>query len=371
MARKKSAGESNQSKNSLWYVITHQRDLDRKEYLKLINRVITFVALAFFGSILVFAAIVWFGGGGSVINVILASNLHLYLFAFVAVLASLLLRFVKWSYYIHKFGLKISKLKSLAIYLSMYSMDLTPGNLGRVVSAYTLSKVTSARTVEVTPIVVMDIFTDSLGFALLTFIAAFYYNVLTIPVLIADIVLLLPVFMFLVSPWFYDVMKGFIMNHKFWRRFSIYGDEYFASQSRLNKWDVYLVSVLVGIPASFLQACTFYIALTAILGTAPPLGHTIFVSSTSQLFGMVSTIPGNLGITDATLVAFSQQVLGITSQDASAATIMMRLATLWFSVIVGGIFLFLTLKYWKRQGPKKAPLTMANIKKKALEKVGR
>ena len=339
---------STPNSKSLWYVIAHQKKLNSKEYIKLINRVTAFVVLAFVFSVIVFAVVVFVGGGGSVISAIASSNLGIYSIAFVLIFLSLLVRFIKWSYYIHKFRLKLPLLRSLAIYLSMYSMDLTPGNMGRVVSAYTLSKTTTARTAQVIPIVTMDIFTDSLGFALLTFVTAFYFNQLTIPVLIADILLLLPVFMFLISPWFYNKMKNFLRNHDFFRRFSIYGDEYFASQSVLNRWDVYLVSILVSVPAALLQTLAFFIALAA-LGINVPLGHTIFVSSTSQLFGMVSTIPGNLGIMDAGLIGFSQQILGVTSTQASSATIMMRIATLWFTIAIGGVFLFYTLRYWKIQ----------------------
>ncbi len=337
---------SKKKKVSLWYTITHQKELGRKEYLKLINRVIVFVALAFLFSTAIFIVIALLEGGGNVIQYILTANIQIFITAFFLMFGSLLVKFIKWSYYIRKFRLKLPLTKSLGIYLSMYSMDLTPGNIGRVVSAYTLSKVTTTSPAQVTPIVIMDIFTDSIGFAILTAISAFYFNDLTVPVLIADILLLTPVFVFFISPWFYRMMKNFMLRHDKWKIFSIYGDEYFASQTILNKWDVYAVSILVSVTAAFMQASVFFMVLLS-LGIHAPLGSSVFVSSSSQLFGMISALPGNLGVTDASLIAFSQQVLGITGAQAAAATIMSRLVTLWFSVGTGGVLLFYTLRYWK------------------------
>ncbi|EQD30932.1 hypothetical protein B2A_13911, partial [mine drainage metagenome] len=46
-------------------------------------------------------------------------------------------------------------------------MNLTPGRIGRVVSAYTIDRVSNTHFVEILPIVSMDIFTDFLGFVVL------------------------------------------------------------------------------------------------------------------------------------------------------------------------------------------------------------
>ncbi|MDE1856530.1 MAG: flippase-like domain-containing protein [Candidatus Micrarchaeota archaeon] len=336
-----------EKKTSLWYVITHQTKMNRAQYLKLINRVTLFVAGGFAVSIAVFFVIAWLGGIANVAGDIASSKLDIYALAFVSVLAGVLLRFVKWSYYLKKFRLKLPTKRSLAVYLSMYAMDLTPGNIGRIVAAYTLSRVTRAEIVQVIPIVTMDIFTDSLGFALLTIITSVYYNQYTLIVLLADMLLLVPVFLFLINPWFYRLLKGGLKKNSFLKIFSIYGDEYFAAQSILNKPDVYAVSILVTVPSAALTAASLYFALVSIGLVGIPVGHSIFILSTSQLFGMISTIPGNIGVTDGSLIALIQGVFGATPTQASAATIMVRLATLWFGIIMGTLFLFYTLRYWR------------------------
>jgi uncharacterized protein (TIRG00374 family) len=64
---------------------------------------------------------------------------------------------------------------------------------------------------------------------------------------------------------------------------------------------------------------------------------------------MVSTLPGSIGVADATIVTLTSSTFGISSALSSAATIMARIATLWFGVIIGVIFLIHTMKYWKEK----------------------
>lgn len=333
-------------KESLWYAIVNQKKLNAAEYKKLINRVITFVSLSFIGSFFVFLAVAWFGGLSDVINLILTSKIYIYALAFVAVFASYLISFVKWSYYLRVLKIKVSKLKSLQIYLSLYAMNLTPGNIGRVVAAYTLSKVTDIELFRIVPIVTMDIFTDSLGMALLALIAAIYFNIYVIYVIFADLLLLLPVFLLLIDSKAYKLLYNFFKRHKRLKVFSIYGDEYFAAQSKLNKKNVYIVSILTSLPAAFLTSLALLLSLSAI-GINVHTAQSVFVFSISQLFGMVSTIPGNIGVTDVAILAIGHATLGLSNQILSATEIMVRLATLWFGVVLGAVFLFYTMRFWK------------------------
>lgn len=50
--------------------------------------------------------------------------------------------------------------------------------------------------------------------------------------------------------------------------------------------------------------------------------------------GALSFLPGGLGGTEATMI-FLLGVTGASVADAGAATILLRLATLWFAVLIG------------------------------------
>ncbi|MGC8585990.1 MAG: lysylphosphatidylglycerol synthase transmembrane domain-containing protein [Candidatus Micrarchaeia archaeon] len=333
-------------KKSIWYTITHIQRLNRKEYIKLIRRVTAFIMVAFVASFLVFFGIAWFGGISKVTHIIETSNLYIYSLAFVSVLGGYLLRFVKWYYYLKKMNIKIPFRKNLIVYLSLYSMNITPGKVGRILVAYTLNRLTAKKTSNILPIVTLDIFTDFIGVGALALLAAIYFHTYVLYIVIIDIVLIAP-FLFIVSDWFYNIIKKIIKSEKVIKFFTLYGDEYFASQSRLNTPMVYAVSLAVSLPAAFLNSMALYFSLLAI-GFAPHIAGVAFIESSSMVLGMITAIPGNIGVTDGALVAFIGSAFEANAAISSAVTIMTRLATLWFGVILGGIMLIYSLRYWSK-----------------------
>ena len=338
-------------KRSFWYTITHQERLDRAGYVKMVRRVEVFVAGGFAVSLAVFVALALIGGIDRVSDTILGANPFIFLLAFVAVFAGYLLRFIKWDYFLKAVGLKVDLRRSFMVYLSLYSMNITPGKIGRVVAAYTLNRITRIRLAGIVPIVTMDIFTDFLGVALVALLAALYFHKFVTYVTIIDIVLLLP-FAFILNSWLYNLLKRAFGRSRFIKTFTLYGEEYFRSQSKLNSPKVYLVSVLVTVPAAILNALALFFALLSI-GVVPSYSGSVFVYSSSLIFGMVSGSPGNIGVTDGSLVALTSDFFHLGVSVSSAATIMARLAELWFGVAMGTVFLFYTLRYWNPNYKKK------------------
>ncbi|ASI14297.1 membrane protein [Candidatus Mancarchaeum acidiphilum] len=364
-----SESKNKKDKKSIWYTILHIQNLNEDDYLHLVKRLMYFVGAGFVASFLIFFVIAYIGGIGRVSNIILSSNVGLYILAFAAVLSGYLIRFIKWDYYLKVVGIEVPKKKSMAIYLSLYSMDLTPGKLGRVLAAYTINRVTKKRVTKIVPIVTMDIFTDFIGVGILAIFTALYFNKFVVEVLAIDILLLLP-YLFILNSRFYRFIKRIVKNERFLKFFNIYGDEYFASQSILNTPKTYILSVLVSVPAAFLNALALYFSLLAIhLKVSIPVIETVFIATSSALFGMITGIPGNLGVTDGSLVALISALFSLNLNISSAVTIMFRFATLWFGVIIGGIFLVYTFRYWTNKDVIKEGLTESiNNAKNHIEK---
>lgn len=329
--------------------------MNRQKYFSLIHGIRTFLIAVIIIGFIVFLAIGLFGGINQVYNTIISAKWYIYIFAFVFMLCSFSIRFIKWDYYLKRLGIHVPKSKNFQVYLSLYSMDLTPGRVGRIVSAYSLNRITKKKLASLIPVVTMDIFTDFLGYGIVALAAAIYFKTDVLYIAGVDLFLLLP-FIFLINNRVYNLIKGLFKNN-FLKQFTLYGDEYFASQSSLNRPKVYLVSLLVSVPAAILEACAFF-ATSLSIGLEPHLGKTIFVYVVTELVGMASALPGAIGVQDGLLVAFSNTVLGYDKAISSAVTIMTRLATLWFGVAIGSIFLIYTFKYWdekKKKDKKKLP----------------
>ncbi len=333
-----------------WRSFTDTGNMTHEEYLSRINKITLFIAAAFIISLFVFVVIALIGGLSKVIGIILSANPLIYLGAFVLVLLGYLLRFLKWNYYLKKLGIHVPLKKNLVTYLSLYSMNITPGKFGRVIVAYTLNRITNNKLTSTLPVVTFDIFTDFLGIGILALITALYFKTYVIYVLIIDMVLMLP-YLFILNNRFYNFIKPKMMKSRFFLRFTAYGDEYFAFQSKLNTPKTYLVSIATSLPAALFNAMALYLCLVAV-GVFPNLMNSVFIQTSSNVLGMATGSPGNIGVTDGTLLALLRGIMGLSVAKSSAVTIMERIATLWFGVALGGVFLFYSMRYWKENLPK-------------------
>jgi len=74
------------------------------------------------------------------------------------------------------------------------------------------------------------------------------------------------------------------------------------------------------------------------MGADIPLTFAVFVYALAMLAGAVSFMPGGLGGAEAVMVGLLVWK-GMNSADAVAATVLIRLATLWFAVAIGALML--------------------------------
>jgi uncharacterized protein (TIRG00374 family) len=319
----------------------------RYQYLRQVHGFRKVVMLTLLASLGVFVAIALFGGIGSVYGIISRSNLAIYSLAFIAVLASYLVRFCKWSYYLRKLKIKLHPAKSLVIYLSLYSMSITPGQIGRIIGGYTLNRVTKKSFMKVAPIVTIDVFSDFLGFSIIAIATSFFFHTFFLYTVV--FVLLLSIsFIFLLHPSLYKVLTRIRYLRKYIKRFSSQINMYYSSSKELSTPSTYITSLLFTIPADILNSLGLYFSLLAI-GIKVKVTQSLFVFAASQIFGMVSTLPGGIGVADGTIVGILGSTFNISAALSSAATIMARLATLWFGVIIGVICLLYSLKYWEKE----------------------
>ncbi len=327
------------------------RMMGRKQYLGAVRKLRMFVVLGLAASFVVFLLVAVFGGFFKVIGTIESANLYYYLIAFICVFLGYMVRYMKWGYYLHTLKIKVRQAKSFLIYLSAYSMDITPGRVGRIIAAYTLKKVTRIKFMSIVPIVTMDLFTDFFGFAILALVTAIYIGRYLLYVVTFDIVLIIP-FVLVINPWIFNYIKTRKKKGYIFRKLEQHGKHYYMSQNRLNKPSIYITSLVFTVPADILNSLGLYFSLLAV-GIKPRVLVSLFIFATSQIFGMVSTVPGSIGVADATLVALLKTMLGLNSTLSSAVTIMARIATLWFCIVLGMIVLVYTIRYWNDEKQKK------------------
>jgi len=108
-----------------------------------------------------------------------------------------------------------------------------------------------------------------------------------------------------------------------------------TSADLLKSGPLYL-GLLLGLLAWFAEGYALYVVLD-LMGASTPVYVAAGIYGVSVLAGAVSFVPGGLGGTE--LVMGSLLVLsGVDAPTAVSAVIICRLATLWFAVAIGLVF---------------------------------
>ena len=340
MARKKEAKDLNITRNSD-YVL-------RLRKARRIVGIVMGVSLSIF--IIIAALAVLNEGVINFLHIIYSINLYYYGAAFVVLFAGYLLRFPKWERYLKSLKIKISRWDNFIIYLSMYSMDITPGRWGRGVVSYTINRLTGSRFAVTFPAVVADIFTDFVGFGIVAiFFAFFVHRYFVLSVVITGILLLPFLFLYYKKP--FDYMRKKLSRFRFLKSFWNVGELYFKENNKLGRFD-YLYSMIFTIPSVILNGVALFFVILA-FGIHLQIGElpvVIFIFSSSLLFGIVTGAPATLGVTDALLIGylvFFFPNLGITFGVAAAITIFFRIVSVWFVQGFGSAALVYSMRHWK------------------------
>ena len=97
------------------------------------------------------------------------------------------------------------------------------------------------------------------------------------------------------------------------------------------------MGLALGVVAWFAEGLGFWWLLVA-LDHPLPLSTAVFIYAFAMLVGALSFLPGGLGGSEAAMVALLT-LTGLPEASAVSATLICRLATLWFAVGLGAVFL--------------------------------
>jgi uncharacterized protein (TIRG00374 family) len=120
--------------------------------------------------------------------------------------------------------------------------------------------------------------------------------------------------------------------------------QFYEGSYTLFKPKALLVAVSIGTISWLGEGIGFYYILKGLGLPASwdTLSIAVFVLAFSTVIGAVSALPGGLGAAEASITGMLVLLLGMATETAAAATLLIRFATLWFAVALGlviwGIF---------------------------------
>jgi uncharacterized protein (TIRG00374 family) len=245
------------------------------------------------------------------------------------------LRFFRWHGYLQRLGLRLSARLSLAYYLVGFAFTTTPGKAGEAIRSLYLKR-HGMGYVESLAALFTERFVDLVAMVLLAVIAALAFPGYEWPVLIvtAIVLILLP----LIHATGVHTQLERLLQRFTSERIRMLGDHFLQllrSASSLLKSGPLYTGVLLGLVAWGAEGVALYLILEA-LGVGSSVVLAVGIYAVSVLGGALSFIPGGLGSTEAIMVLLLK-LAGADTASAVAATLICRLATLWFAVAIGGV----------------------------------
>lgn len=249
------------------------------------------------------------------------------------------LRFVKWHFYLKQIGVhRLRLVTSLRIFLAGFPLAVTPGKVGEVLKGVWLMRKTSVPIGRGVSVVLAERLSDGLAVFLLSMI-----GILAFPQYWAGFAVILAgllgvMILSQIRPAAYWILDQ-IDRVGFLKRFSQNIREFYEGSFTLFQPGAAILAVGLGLISWLGEGIGFYFILRG-LGMEPTshlLLTAVFILSFSTIVGAVSALPGGLGAAEISIAGLLTLTLHTTPEIASTATVLIRLATLWFGVAIGVI----------------------------------
>jgi glycosyltransferase 2 family protein len=303
--------------------------------------------------IAVISAVIMFADREALVHAASTFDLRLIPLILMLTIGNYLLRFVKWQYYLRRVGVvDLERGTSALIFVSGFSMAITPGKVGEFLKSLLVRARTSDPMTRTLPVVFAERITDGLAMVILSTVGLLAFRV-GWPLFLLMSLVLGAILVFIQQEALVERLLSRLSGTRFLEgRIDQIRELYHSTRTLLAPKPLASMAAL-STTSWFLECLVLYVILRG-LGFDHSWNLVLaatFVFATSAWLGGASLLPGGLGATEASAAA----LLIVTVSDpqmngtvAAVATLILRFATLWFGVAVGLAALAITSRWLGR-----------------------
>lgn len=247
------------------------------------------------------------------------------------------LRFFKWHFYLRQIGVtNISWRQSLRLFVAGFPLAVTPGKVGEALKGVWLNQLSGLPVGRGISVVVAERISDGFAVLLLSTLGVIAYPRYWPAFALILAALLAVVIISQIRPAALTVL-GWGERLPLFNRFAHGLREFYEGSYTLFRPVPTLMAVGLGTISWLGEGLGFYLILLG-LGLPPSkelAALAVFVLAFSTVVGAASALPGGLGAAEVSIAGMLTLLLDLRPDVASAATLLIRLATLWFGVGLG------------------------------------
>ena len=254
-------------------------------------------------------------------------------------LANYSIRFVRWQLYLRRQRVAVPLGSSALVFGAGLSLAITPGKLGELIKSYLLRELHAVPATRTAPIVIAERVTDLVALFVIALAGAVVYGVHATLVAIGGGLVGVGLLL-LAWPKPARALIDFVTRPRRTRRFREPMQEMYGGLATLCGPKLLVAATAIAIPAWTCECVGFALIVGGFPGAHVELGLAMAIYATTTIAGALSFLPGGLGVTEGTMaVLLVRTGFQIDQPTAVDATLLTRVATLWFGVVLGLVLL--------------------------------
>jgi uncharacterized protein (TIRG00374 family) len=295
-------------------------------------------------AVLAYGGLLFYGDAGASAAALRSVRPGPLLVAFVLATANYLVRYLRWEYYLRRIGVRIPAGESLLVFLAGFAMTLTPAKAGEVLKSLLLKQGHGVPLSRSAPVVVAERVTDLAALVLLLAAGSLAFpHGLAITVASAVVVLAL---MVLCASRAAAALVVRLAGHvRPLGPFVPSLETAFRALQEMSDVRSFVWATALSTIAWALHCGSLYVVAMGLAELHVTWLASCFAYAAPLLAGTLAMLPGGLGLTEVSMAGVIARFGDGPNAAAAAAavTILVRLITFWWAVLLG----FAALSAWR------------------------
>jgi uncharacterized protein (TIRG00374 family) len=241
-------------------------------------------------------------------------------------------RLVRWMYYLRLLDIRVPAKDATTVFMSGLAMSITPGKFGELVKSYFLKQMADVPVRRSAPIVFAERFTDFFAIVALAGAGGLAFGHGQRAIGIGAAISMAVLVLVMNRTWMRHLI-GLVSRMRALGKPASALHELYDHAYALLRFRPLVVALVLAVAAWFCECIAYYLTIKA-MGALMGIQSAVFIYAFATFFGAITFLPGGLGTTEGSMTGLAI-LQGVPRDAASAATIVIRLATLWFAVALG------------------------------------
>jgi len=247
--------------------------------------------------------------------------------------------YFRWTLLLKNSGYVLPHKKNFQIFLSGFSLSITPGKVGELIKCQLLKENFDTPRKITAPIILVERLYNAVGIIIISIFGVLYLDFSGIVIMITTCILI-TIFLTLRSKQIFLKIINKTSKIKFLSKYSnSFSDSYDVINHSI-KPKIFVTCSALSATYWILESIAVYFILQSFGIDLFEISDVILTYTTSIILGVASFIPGGIGVSESTLIGLLT-INGLVFSSAVSLTIFIRIFTLWYSVLVG----FIALKF--------------------------